>query len=460
MSNKCFNYRMDQDSALVSQRLSLLESNGAVLKRIIDSLGCIPDCTPVETEEPTVANSVNNFFLVPPVNQTNCSSTPCSFKGYCVGYDNFTTVVASTSPMFDSNLVYAYVNSDGSYSLSLSTDRLYYIRAVKGNSLYTNVLTTTLTVNTVPVSIVVPTIISPVNNSVSSAGVFPYTFPWSCIKGISDPEGYPPYAQVSLSSDFSTVDGVAGTRAYNGGYITIYEPGTFYLRASNDNKNWSTVFTFTVKSNSDTGSSNNLQKPVFSLPVNNYIAKAVAYPYGGLKWQLSTAGSSVLIDISKNLNFSTSDGYSDQLSLSYGKISVTSAGSFYMRGRYGVDGPYSDTISFKVTTVDISGIVIAEPSLSTGTNNTVLVLTVPQVLSDPTYGTTYTGIDVVISTDTGFSNIVISYTTLSTGDNYTPVSLYTKSFMAATPGTTYYCKVRLQIDGVWSAWSVPVSHQL
>ncbi len=451
MNNGCRRYNVDPIEKDIETRLTLLQTNMTTALNVINSLGCLNGSGGGVTPTPTPSTTVP--VITGNVNNNICGGSQCTFTVTANNYNANTVVTASTDSGFQSNLQIAtsVPSVPGSYILVMTTNVTYYIRATNDNVNYSNVITMKMFPSSVtPPPTNVPSILTPTQNQILTSTVYPYTFQWSCSGGIADNFGYAPYNKISLTPTFNSNDGVIGTYAQNAGSITVSKPGTYYIKASNDNLTWSNTVVFTVNNTGSVQPPATQTPPTLTLPVANQTFSAVSYPY---TFQWSTDASGTTLQVSLKSDFSTVDGNAQSWVSSGGDITVNSPGKFYIRAS--LDGTtWSTPISVTVITKDISTISLLTPTLSVSPYSaTTIIMTLPQLAQTPPYGVAYSNVQGQLFTDSALTNLVGDQT-------YTNASSTTISFAKAGVGTTYYGIARAQVDGVWAAWSQPISFTL
>lgn len=420
----------------------------------------------INSEADTSSTTTPSLVLSKANSTDECGYSSCKYTLNVVGWNSSTQLVASTGQTFNSNPIYGAKDSSNpnAFSINLASGSLYYLRATNPGGVFSNVVTINAVKTT---SVLIPTIIEPYAVTYTSpydAGTTNYSTAWSCSNGTVDNGTHTPYSQVSKNSDFSTTDGVAGTNDSNGGKVVVYSDGTFYMRVSNDNKTWSTTRSFTFKndgSGSSTSSGGTDEIPIININPTNL--EAVGYP-SRVEWS-SMNISGPIAQVSLKSDFSTTDGSIAVWVPNGGDIIFNGPGVYYVRFKSnGYSGPgdgWSTVSKVTVTTKDVSGLVLATPTLTKAPNSdTALVIKVPQNFQTAPYGV-YTGYWYQLSTDAQLSNIIndSKYSSYNSPPNYYPSALG-QYLPNASPGTTYYYRARMQISGVWTGWSAVKSFTL
>lgn len=417
----------------------------------------------INSEADTSSTTTPSLVLSKANSTDECGYSSCKYTLNVVGWNSSTQLVASTDQTFNSNPIYGAKDSSNpnAFSINLASGSLYYLRATNPGGVFSNVVTINAVKTT---SVLIPTIIEPYAVTYSSpydAGTTNYSTTWSCSNGTVDNGTHTPYSQVSKNSDFSTTDGVAGTNDSNGGKVVVYSDGTFYMRVSNDNKTWSTTRSFTFKNDGSgsSGGSNSSNDSADTIPVVNISStslQAVGYP-ATVSWTSFNINNPI-VQISKNSDFSTNDGYNATFVPGGGDLNFNGPGTYYVRfksdGYTGAGDGWSVVTKITVTTKDVSGLVLATPTLTKSVNNdTWMVIKVPQNFQNPPYGY-YSGYHFQVGVDSSFVNPTYNG---EFSDRFSPRNYYPSSLGATlkggVPGVTYYYRARMQISGVWTGWS-------
>lgn len=404
------------------------------------------------------SNTNSSTLLLSKTNADGCAYNACKYTLNVVGWDNTTQLIASVDSTFSAALIYGAKDSSNpnAFSINLVAGSLYYLRASNSGSVYSNVVT----IDAIKIAgTKVPTIITPTSTVFTQAydaGTTNFSTPWGCTDGLVDNGSHTPYSQVSKNSDFSTIDGVAGSNTSNGGKVVVYSEGTYYLRASNDNTTWSNVVSFGFKK--DNGGTTTTPTTNTTIPIVSFASSYIAVGYPAYIPFSVSNGTDYAAQISKNADFSTNDGYTSAWVPGGGDIVVNAEGSYYIRFKFnsynGPGGGWSQVYNLSVTTKDVSNLVLATPTLTKSTiNDTWMVAGIPQVLQAAPYGT-YTGAQFLLGSDASFTTV---YADTGASIYFNPPNYYNSAasttLKGGTPGMTYYYKARMQISGVWTGYS-------